>query len=48
MKVFDIEDVPQTGQQSAGNQKRDGFLVINYNYGRPVIEYGQIGTHSDE
>jgi hypothetical protein len=47
MKVFNIEDVPQIGQRSAGNPKRDGFF-INYNYGRPVIEYGQIGTHSDE
>ena len=109
MKVFNVEDVPQTGQQSdrtdqprllglwraamknrwiclllneapfpaivlaqagvnklrrgervlpaflpierqiaSSYPKRDGFLAINCNYDRQVIEYGQIGTHSDE
>jgi hypothetical protein len=39
--------LPIERQIASSCSKRDGFLAINYNYGHPVIEYGQIGTHND-
>ena len=40
--------LPIERQIASSYPKRDGFLAINCNYDRQVIEYGQIGTHSDE
>jgi hypothetical protein len=40
--------LPIERQIASSYPKCDGFLTINYNYGRPVIEYGQIRTYSNE